>query len=283
MELPGVFDQPTTEFDVKGGRHLRLTMIEPELRPNGVKQGIPMMRSGVLWQLPTPLPTKPTRVFGVYVEPDGVPARFRVEGLPVGVEFTITPVPDGDGVGIGAMTVTPPPNERLTQDHIDRIPVATLTKQAMTTAGVLGTYFPAGYDGPYVDEWNGLVLSSMWITTSGAIKEDSNIPATATFRIATHGPAIHENGTRPLTEGEVIRLDLEGLTKRRRTNELQGDDLQAVADLWHDAIAAGTSTEQAIADRFVVSTRTARRWVNRVRAAGLIPPLDDDDKRRRAT
>lgn len=263
MELPGVFDQPTTEFDVKGGRHLRLTMIEPELRPNSVKRGVPIMRPGVLWQLPTPLPTKPTRVFGVYIEPDGVPARFRVEGLPVGVEFTVTPTPDGDGVGIGAMTVTPPPNERLTQDHIDRIPVATLAKQAMTTAGVLGTYFPAGYDGPYVDEWNGLVLSAMRITTDDGM--------------------IHENGTRPLTEGEVIRLDLEGLTKRRRTNELQGDDLQAVADTWHDAIAAGSSTEQAIAERFVVGIRTARRWVNKVRAAGLIPPLDDNDKRRRAT
>lgn len=263
MELPGVFDQPTTEFDVKGGRRLRLTMIEPELRPNGVKRGIPIMRPGVLWQLPTPLPTKPTRVFGVYVQPDGVPARFQVEGLPVGVEFTITPTPDGEGVGIGAMTVTPPPNERLTQDHIDRIPVTTLTKQAMATAGVLGTYFPAGYDGPYVDKWNDLVLSSMRITIDDGM--------------------IHENGTRPLTEGEVIRLELEGLSKRRRTNELQGDDLQAVADTWHDALAAGVSTEQAIAERFHVSTRTARRYVDRVRAAGLIPPLDDNDKRRRVT
>lgn len=263
MELPGVFDRPTTEFDVKGGRRLRLTMIEPDLQPNGVKRGLPIMRPGVLWQLPAPLPTKPTRVFGVYVEPDGVPARFRVEGLAVGVEFTITPTPDRDGVGIGSITVTSPPNERLTQDHVNRIPVATLTKQAMATAGVLGTYFPAGYDGPYVDEWNELVLSSMRITTDDGM--------------------IHENGTRPLTEGEVIRLDLEGLTKRRRTNELQGDDLQAVADTWHEAIAAGVSTEQAIADRFVVSIRTARRYVDRVRAAGLIPPLDDNDKRRRQT
>lgn len=271
MATPSAWQEPRTEFVVKGNRRLTLTMVGHPFPIGTTVTGL-SGRFDILWQFPTPLPERPAKMFGTLIaagptRDEATPIRFRVDGLPVGLTFTLAPTDDRDGFGIGEVVVTAPPGQRLEQDHIDRIPIATLIKQAMTTAGVLGTYFPAGYDGPYVDMWNNITADEMR-TTVGTDETRT----------------VHINGNRPLTEGEVIRLDLEGLSKRRRINELTPDQFEAIADVWRSAKEMGVSTEQAVVDTFgPMSVRTARRWIGQVRDAGLIPPLDDSDKRRRQT
>lgn len=269
MTTPAAWDAPTVEFGTKDGRQLRITRTTPTITGSRVihdlagDTGLVVGHPGTGWYIPSPTPTKPTKVTGVVWSWNGEPARFEVDGLAVAVTFTLAPTDDGTFT-ITELVVKPRDGGRLVQQDVDRIPVASLVKHGLTAAGVLGTYFPAGYDGPYVDMWNGLTITTMRITTDSG--------------------AVHENGSRRLTDNEVIRLDVEGMTKARRRNAMTRDELQRVADVWHDAKQRGTSTEQAVVELgWTRDLRTARRWITKAREAGLIPPIPDSDKRKART
>jgi hypothetical protein len=245
--------QPFVEFGVRG-RSLTVTMTSPRVDDQRPTPGVPMNRPGILWRVGKPAPSKPTRVVGCYVEPDGAPATFSVGGLSVDVTFTLTQT--DDGFGIGQLVMVGHDGQQLEQDDVDRLPLASLAKWALRAAGVHGTYFPGGYDGAYVDTVNNVTIDSMRVV------------------VPINEWAIHENLVRPLDDDEVVRLDVQGMTSKRRVNAPTDDELRQVVETWQ------ADGERGVADRFHVSIRTARRWVNRARSMGFLEQLPDTDKRK---
>lgn len=245
--------QPFVEFGIRG-RSLTVTMTSPQISDKRPARGMPSNRPGILWWVGSPAPSKPTRVVGAYVEPDGSPATFSVGGLTVDVTFTLTQT--DDGFGIGKLEVVAQDGHQVEQDDVDRLPLASLVKWALRAAGVHGTYFPGGYDGAYVDAVNKVTIDSVRLV----------VPADEWV--------IHENQVRPLDDNEAVLLDVQGMTSKRRANAPTDDELRQVVATWL------TDGERGVTDRFHVHVRTARRWVARARSRGLLEQLPDTDKRK---
>ena len=62
-------------------------------------------------------------------------------------------------------------------------------------------------------------------------------------------------------------------------NAISDDELRRVADAYLDA-HAGDRVESVVRLCGPMSTRTARRWIDKARKAGYLPPIPDTDKRK---
>ena len=187
---------------------------------------------------------EPTKVVGVIC-----PSDYVVTGLDVDLSFRLVRDETNQRYGITNIVVSGRNHETVTSKQLDAIPVQLLTRAAIKAGGVTGILTPPPHD--------------------GTNEHDQGLSLTLTRR-----------GT--LTDGEWIRLDGDTMVgNRRRVNTLTPDTLQRVANAYM-AADKGSRTDNVIDECGDMSTRTARRWIQKARDAGYLPTKLDTDNRKAA-
>ena len=157
--------------------------------------------------------------------------------------------------GITNIVVSGRDGETVTSKQLDVIPVELLTRAAIRAGGVIGIYQP-------LNEWSD---TAMFDDDGKEFHQQCALTLT-------------RRGT--LTEGEWIHIDGDTMVgKRRRVNAISDDELRRVADAYLDA-HAGDRVESVVRLCGPMSTRTARRWIDKARKAGYLPPIPNTDKRK---
>ena len=254
--MNGKVKESSSSFDVKGRRITVSLVITDDVVawrfPMVNKKGNPtewtgMGNFGAHWNHVGPV-IEPTRVVGVIC-----PSEYIVTGLDVDLSFKLVRDETNQRYGITNIVVSGREGETVTSKQLDVIPVELLTRAAIRAGGVIGIYRPLNDDEIYDD--------------GDMDRFDQMLSLTLVGR-----------GT--LTEGEWIRIDGDTMVgKRRRVNAISDDELRRVADAYLDA-HAGDRVESVVRLCGPMSTRTARRWIDKARKAGYLPPIPDTDKRK---
>lgn len=242
------------------GQPVRVTMIEPDVRPDGSR--IPHER--FIYTSPPKGFTEPTPTFGVYC-----PARFIAEGLPYPVEFQIDAHPHGDTSRVGIVDIRiggPDPHierapVRIRRDDLARIPVDRLLAAAIHAAGIVVMNYPPGHEGPMfmVDRKN----PKKTIPVDG-VKMTTGVDEHYAEPVAIRGLLADADFHKAIAD----------------VPDVPGEDrLRMVADIVKAAHDAGRPATKDVQQRMNVSERTARRLIAEARAAGYLPKLPKTDKR----
>ena len=244
--------ESTSSFNIKDRRITVSLLINDDViawrHPLVDKNGRPnvltgMGNIGAHWRQ-----VEPTKVVGVIC-----PSDYVVTGLDVDLSFKLVRDETNQRYGITNIVVSGREGETVTSKQLDVIPVELLTRAAIRAGGVIGIYRPLNDDEIYDD--------------GDMDRFDQMLSLTLVGR-----------GT--LTEGEWIRIDGDTMVgKRRRVNAISDDELRRVADAYLDA-HAGDRVESVVRLCGPMSTRTARRWIDKARKAGYLPPIPDTDKRK---
>ena len=250
--------ESSSSFDVKG-RQITVSLVITDdviawRFPMTNKAGRPnvltgMGNFGAHWNHVGPV-LEPTRVVGVIC-----PSEYVVTGLDVDLSFKLVRDETNQRYGITNIVVSGRDGETVTSKQLDVIPVELLTRAAIRAGGVIGIYQP-------LSEWSD---TAMFDDDGKEFHQQCALTLT-------------RRGT--LTEGEWIHLDGDTMVgKRRRVNAISDDELRRVADAYLDA-HAGDRVESVVRLCGPMSTRTARRWIDKARKAGYLPPIPDTDKRK---
>lgn len=253
--------ESSSSFDVKGRQITASLVITDDViawrfpmvnKKGNATEWSGMGSFGAHWNHVGPV-IEPTRVTGVIC-----PSEYVVTGLDVDLSFKLVRDETNQRYGITNIVVSGRNGETVTSKQLDVIPVELLTRAAIRAGGVTGILRPL----------NDNEILSLDILSPGVRDGfDQMLSLTLTGR-----------GT--LTEGEWIHIDGDTMVgKRRRVNAISDDELRRVADAYLDA-HAGDRVESVVRLCGPMSTRTARRWIDKARKAGYLPPIPDTDKRK---